>query len=96
MFAQRLKKARKDKGLTQLQLANSLNLSRTTISGWEISQYYPTMEALVRICKELDVSADYLFGIEYKSFINVNDLSSDFIPHLQSIADYMKAKNHNV
>lgn len=62
-FGGRLKSIRKAKRLTQLDLANRLEVSKGTVSAYEQSLSYPSLETLVKICAILDTSADFLLGI---------------------------------
>ena len=59
-FGENLKAIRKKRGVTQEQLAQTLNVSRQSISKWESNASYPESEKLILIAKELDVSLDYL------------------------------------
>ncbi|MEE1060282.1 MAG: helix-turn-helix transcriptional regulator [Ruminococcus sp.] len=59
-FNNRLYQLRKQKGLSQEELANRLNVSRQTISKWEVGDSTPDMEKLVAICDLFDVSLDNL------------------------------------
>ena len=43
MFSEKLKLLRKEKGLSQEQLAEQLKVSRQTVSKWESGQTYPQM-----------------------------------------------------
>lgn len=61
-FAQRLKKLRQEKGITQQELADALNISRTTIGMYEINQREPDNATLVKLANYFDVSIDYLLG----------------------------------
>lgn len=63
-FGDQLKKARKDKELTQEELAEKLNLSRQTILRWEKNQVFPDISNLKTVAQVLDVSLDYLLGEE--------------------------------
>lgn len=63
-FGDQLKKARKDKELTQEELAEKLNLSRQTILRWEKNQVFPDISNLKTVAQVLDVSFDYLLGEE--------------------------------
>lgn len=63
-FGNRLKELRKEKGLTQIQLAEMLGgYNRTSISDWEIERKEPSFEVLVKLVEVLDTTADYLLGI---------------------------------
>ena len=51
---------RKQKGLSQEELANRLNVSRQTVSKWEVGDSTPDMEKLVAMSDLFDVSLDKL------------------------------------
>ncbi|WP_290123189.1 helix-turn-helix domain-containing protein [Apilactobacillus ozensis] len=54
------------KNLTQEQLANNLQVSRSTISSWETGRSYPDLEMIVRICDFFNVSLDYILRNDEK------------------------------
>lgn len=59
-LGERLKKARKNKGLTQAQLGKLLNVSDATINRYERGQRKPDPDMLRKLAEVLDVSVDYL------------------------------------
>jgi len=59
-FNNRLYQLRKQKGYSQEELANRLNVSRQTVSKWEVGDSTPDMEKLVAISDLFDVSLDKL------------------------------------
>ena len=59
-FNHNLYKLRKQKGLSQEELANCLNVSRQTISKWEVGDSTPDMEKLVAISELFEISLDAL------------------------------------
>lgn len=59
-----LKIIRKQKGLTQTQLAELLGLQRCTIAGWEIGRREPTGNTFKKICKVLNVPMDVFVDTE--------------------------------
>jgi len=59
-FSENLRSIRKEKNLSQEQLAEQLNISRQSISKWEQDGGYPETEKLIHIAKILDVSLDSL------------------------------------
>ena len=61
-FSERLKKLRKDAGLTQVDVANKLGISQPAYASWERGIKKPTQENLVKIAQVLNVSIDYLVG----------------------------------
>lgn len=59
-FNNRLYQLRKQKGFSQEELANRLNVSRQTVSKWEVGDSTPEMEKLIAISDLFDVSLDNL------------------------------------
>lgn len=59
-FPDRLKKARRDSGLTQQQVAESLGVDKTTYSGYETGRRQPDVPKLRMICQMLHLSGDEL------------------------------------
>lgn len=63
-FAEKLKCVRKEKRLSQEELAYMLEVSRQAVSKWELGEGYPEVEKLIILAKKLHVSLDYLLDIE--------------------------------
>ena len=63
-FNEKLQELRKDKGLTQEELAEILYVSRTAVSNWESGRGYPNIESLKEISKFFEVSIDDLLSGE--------------------------------
>lgn len=62
-FNKKLYELRKQKGLSQDELANKLNVTRQTISKWEIGETTPEMEKLTVLSDYFEISLDELiFG----------------------------------
>lgn len=59
----KLKTLRKGRGLTQFELADKLDLSRATISNYEVGRRSPHLSELQRFAEFYGVSLDY-FGVE--------------------------------
>ncbi len=63
MFSERLKRLRKERGLTQDDLAEELGVSRSSVSGYETNRAAePDYRSLVKIADLFQVSTDYLLG----------------------------------
>lgn len=65
-FAKRLSELRREKGITQLRLADDLNYSDKAVSKWERGESVPDACTLVRIAEYFGVSVDCLLGGEEK------------------------------
>lgn len=61
-FAENLKEIRKQRNITQEELAEILNVSRQAVSKWEAGNGYPETEKLLILAHELNISLDYLFS----------------------------------
>lgn len=75
-FGKLLKQERKKMNLTQADLAEQLNVSRSAISNWEIGRNYPGIQTIIDISNVLGVSLDYLLNEDQKIMEAVdNDLT---------------------
>jgi len=61
-FNEKLQDLRKQKGLTQEELAERLYVSRTAVSKWESGRGYPNIESLKAIANFFSVSIDVLLS----------------------------------
>lgn len=59
---------RKEKRLTQMQVAEEINVSRQAISGWETGTVMPSTENLKSLSILYGVPVDYLLSKEDESF----------------------------
>lgn len=55
-----IKSLRREKNLTQVQLAQILNLDQTAVSKWENGKAIPDTQILIQLADFFDVSTDYL------------------------------------
>lgn len=78
-FAEKLQILRKQRNISQEQLAEQLYVTRQAVSKWENGESFPEMENIVRLSEILDVSLDYLMkdNIESISPSNGNDSVTD-------------------
>ena len=61
-FSEKLMELRKQKGWSQEELGNRLNVTRQTVSKWELGQTTPEMEKLVELSQLFDISLDELLN----------------------------------
>ena len=92
MLGDNIKIFRKNKGLTQEQLAVELNVVRQTVSKWEKNLSVPDAETLTRLADILDVSVSNLLGTPPTA--EKEDLN-DIATQLQNLNDLIaKQANH--
>ena len=58
----RIKEIRKKAGLTQIKLAQKMNVGRSTVGMWETGNSLPTADKLPELAKVLGCSIDELYG----------------------------------
>lgn len=63
-FGKRLKKARVDNGMTQQELADLINTSKSMISGYENGKNDPARSVLINLSKQLNLPISYLMGLD--------------------------------
>lgn len=63
-FNEKLQELRKNKGLTQEELAENLFVSRTAVSKWESGRGYPSIDSLKEIANYFSVTIDELLSGE--------------------------------
>lgn len=64
IFARRLKQARLEAGLTQIQLGKRALTCGKMISDYELGLHVASLETLVFLAKTLNVSTDWLLGLK--------------------------------
>ena len=64
IFGSRIKKLRMDNGYSMQELANKLNVTKSSVNMWENGGSIPKDNILIEISKIFDVSIDYLLGNE--------------------------------
>ena len=63
MLGERIRQFRKEKGLSQAQLAERLHVVRQTVSKWEKGASVPDAELLLQLARALDVPAERLLDL---------------------------------
>ena len=66
LFSIRLKEARIKNGYTQEMLANKIGYNKSAICDWETRGKEPNFDVLLKLLEILNVSADYLLGVDKK------------------------------
>ena len=83
-----LKELRKEKGLTQEQLAETLNVSRRTVSRWETGSNLPDLDLLVEMSDLYKVDLRELFDGERKS----EHMNEELKETVLQVAEYSNAE----
>lgn len=86
-FGERIKKLRKQKTLTQEQLAKRLWVTKSIISAYESGNKYPSLDMLIKLSQTFNVSTDYLLGVNKKQYIDISNLSENQIEIIKKIIE---------
>lgn len=92
-FGNRLRELRKQKNLTQKQLAALIGVKNSIISFYEVGDRIPSPEIIIKLSSVLRVSTDYLLGLEKKETIDVSGLDEGDITLVRSLVDTLRRKN---
>ena len=88
MFGNILRQLRKEKGVTQAELAAVLNLDASSISKYEKADVSPSADVLLKIAQYFDVPTDYLLGLPDKKNSPAPDRASE--EELQKLRELVK------
>lgn len=92
-FGENLKSLRIKKGLSQTQLATKLWLNKSIISAYENEQRSPSLDALIKLSYEFNVSMEYLLGIERDKTIDVSGLNDEQVTVVNSLVELLRNSN---
>ena len=110
MFAERLKEIRNGAGMTQVQLAEALGVSKGTVAMWEIGKREPNYETLNALSEIFDKRIDYILGysndsssarlseeqIEQLGAWMVEDDAQEEFMNIMALDDYGRMAVHNL
>ncbi|MBQ2737896.1 MAG: helix-turn-helix transcriptional regulator [Clostridia bacterium] len=88
-----IKQLRVLRGISQVTLAEKLNVTKQCISNWENDNVLPSIEALQKIADFFGVSTDYLLGRVSENHINTDGLTESQISHIKLIVNDLKKIN---
>lgn len=90
MLNERIRELRGSRGISQIQLAGKLGVTKQSVSNWENDNILPSIEMLVKIANFFEVSTDYLLGLDNKRTLDVENLTEIQISHIQLIVDDLR------
>lgn len=92
MLCEQIKKLRKSRGISQVQLANQLGVTKQSISNWENDNIQPSIEMLMKLAEYFKVSTDYMLGLDSKKTLDVTNLTDDQVAHIKFIVSDITGK----
>lgn len=85
MFSTRVKELRCARGITQVELAKLLGVTKQCVSNWENDNIQPSIDMLIRTARLFKVSTDYILGLSDEQPLIVTGLTQTQIAHIQCI-----------
>ena len=92
MLSEKLREVRLSRGMSQVELAKQLGVTKQSVSNWENDNIQPSVDMLVKIALCLSVSTDFLLELDSKTYIEVTGLSPLEISHIQQIINDIKKR----
>lgn len=89
-FGENLQKLRKEKGISQEQLAEQLGVTRQSVSKWESGNSYPEMDKIVAICNLFHCDMDVLINKDITEEREKKDASSVVKEIFSGVTNYVK------
>ena len=90
MLNQQIRSLRLSRKMSQVELANLLNVSKQSVSNWENDNILPSIEMLVKLAGVFSVTTDFLLGLESGSSLDVTGLSDEAVAHLRLLIDDLR------
>lgn len=91
MLGDNIRLLRSVRGISQVELGEKLNVSKQSISNWENGNIQPSIEMLMKIADFFSVSTDFLLGLDNRTSIIVDGLSTEELSHIRVIIDDLVA-----
>lgn len=95
-FGLRLKELRKKKKLSQSQVSTRLNITKSSISGYENNIITPSNDIIVKLALLYGVTTDYLLGLDNNESIVISDLTYNQKEIVRLLVNEFKLNNRNI
>lgn len=70
----KIKTLREHYGLTQVQLAQRLGVTKSAVNAWETGTNSPSLSYVVKLARIFGVSTDYLLGVNERLTVDITEL----------------------
>lgn len=79
-------------GMSQTELANRLNVTRSSVNAWEMGISVPSVQNLVELSNIFHVTVDYLIGLSASEAVNLDGYSEQEKELVYGLLKYFDAK----
>jgi len=92
-LSEKIKTLRVQKGLSQAQIAERLNISKNSVSVWEAGASSPSLIHLARLAQIFGVSTDYLLGVNERLTVDISEFDEFQREAIQSLTQVFVKMN---
>lgn len=90
MLHEQIRRLRTAQGITQVELAHRLGVSKQSVSNWENNNIQPSIELLERLADLFGVSTDCLLGRDGRRTLDVSGLTDRQAAHLRQLVEDLR------
>ena len=90
MLHEQIRRLRTARGITQVELAHRLGVSKQSVSNWESNNIQSSIELLEKIADLFGVTTDHLLGRAPLQMLDVSGLTAQQIVHLQMLIEDLR------
>ena len=95
MLSSQIRRLRLACGISQVELARRIGVTKQSISNWENDNIQPSIEMLKRLSETFAVSVDVLLGMDDRKYLEITGLSDTQLAHIQALIDDIRIKENN-
>ena len=71
---EKIKNLRVHSGMSQVQLAERLGITKSAVNAWESGTNSPSLSYIIKLAQVFGVSTDYLLGVNERLTIDITNL----------------------
>ena len=91
-FGSRLRELRTQAGMTQVQLAQRMGVTKSVVSFYELQERTPSPDVLVKLAGIFRVSTDYLLGLDERETVDVSGLEREDVVLVRALAERLRKR----
>ncbi|MBQ8879293.1 MAG: helix-turn-helix transcriptional regulator [Clostridia bacterium] len=88
-----IKALRLELGISQVDVARKLCVSKQCVSNWENDNVLPSIEMLIKLADLFGVTTDYLLGRESNTYLDASGLTLSQYTHISELVKELSALN---
>lgn len=88
--SEKLKSLRETRGMTQLQVANRIGVSKAMVSAYETASKAPSLDVLIRLSRVFGVTVDYLVCVDAPKYVDISGLDDSSAALVIALVDKLQ------